>query len=1130
MTPLPHAIRAQRIDIAVDSSEVALALQPRLEDFNRRSWLPTIERILDEVAPADSHLVIDRIDLDLGSLRAADLERDVEQRLERELRRALRMALNGQGAMPASTAAVPVGSASAPQATLRSEATTRRRLLEHELRSGTLPFWAPASPRVGLQERVAEMVEADPQGLAETLRKEVRASSGVLERLVMQLGEPTLRQLVGLLKPEHAALILAYVANLQHAHRARRFLPRSDQEFSHVLWVLVQGYLLRDAGSQFNRKSFVGTLVRRLARRHGHSYGDLLASLGRGLRRLAKQRPVDSSLPAIIQELIEESRAEGVDSSLATKRVTDSASTSHLEPPHRWPPKRLHRYPLVDLLQDYSRLGIPPWQELMSDGEWSADRALEPLLTLPRSLLKAAFRSTDERSRTLVLWRAIRQLPVDRVSMLLLRLLPAAQRSNSPFREGLRSFTAQADEPVRFLAGAIAAALDGRPIDFERLLEECSAPSAPSNSDGSSVTEGTLILPHDLRNADAQSLASALAHLLRFGKASPVERGEAELLSALAVGHPAETRHFLRTLGESPELESALWRATPAPRVEELIEPLVSGASQSWALVWRALAEIPSPYRPRSADLLRWVVTLSDLPIDPAGARMEEHLVEVLRSLFTWPLAEPVSRFLLDRAQGWSASGTLPPAHLSAFEASVTTAAGSTGDLQQKRPVVSDEALLATLRRSVLHQQLLDLLRGEPGQLAAATLQRGLRELLRQPTAEVRDLLREGAADSRLRRHWVEVLAEGSLALLCAHLAPRSHRPLLDAAELLSSAWQEAAGSGQPSPADREAFWLFMLEFLTTRPTAHRSVDRLVQAFFERFVVGVEGRGKGGTRSATSRSQTEATTPRSGFGERWLETAGRLAHQAGQAILRAVLLQEGRALLANSAAAGSRSAPARSALTRPSEPPLGESSSGQRTADPEEVAMASRPPSASPARRGGSREDEPGDPLYLANAGLVLVAPFLPHLLTSLDYLDDEDSTQTRLRDPRRASRAVHLLQWLVDGSTSTAEPSLVLNKLLCGLPLDAPVEREVELNAEELAQGEKLLKSILANWTLIADSSVAALRETFLQREGRLRNGNQGWELVVQRKSLDVLVDQIPWSFSVVFHRWMTEAIYVTW
>jgi hypothetical protein len=58
----------------------------------------------------------------------------------------------------------------------------------------------------------------------------------------------------------------------------------------------------------------------------------------------------------------------------------------------------------------------------------------------------------------------------------------------------------------------------------------------------------------------------------------------------------------------------------------------------------------------------------------------------------------------------------------------------------------------------------------------------------------------------------------------------------------------------------------------------------------------------------------------------------------------------------------------------------------------------------------------------------------------------------------------------------------------------------------------------------------MAGLRETFLQREGKLQPTHDGWKLRVQRKTLDVLVDQIPWSISVVFHAWMPQPIHVTW
>lgn len=178
-----------------------------------------------------------------------------------------------------------------------------------------------------------------------------------------------------------------------------------------------------------------------------------------------------------------------------------------------------------------------------------------------------------------------------------------------------------------------------------------------------------------------------------------------------------------------------------------------------------------------------------------------------------------------------------------------------------------------------------------------------------------------------------------------------------------------------------------------------------------------------------------------------------------------------------------------------------------------------------------SQESLPlGEPLYIDNAGLVLTAPFLPMLFNSLNMLRKDENGKSHWPDQETASRGVHLLQYLVDERVSAPEPLLVLNKLLCGLPLAMPVEKSIAMTDGELAACEKLLRSMLANWKALSGTSIAGLRETFFQRQGRLEQSDIGWKLQVQRKTVDVLVDQIPWSIAVIFHVWMPGALHVTW
>ncbi|SES70505.1 hypothetical protein SAMN05216326_10284 [Nitrosomonas marina] len=173
----------------------------------------------------------------------------------------------------------------------------------------------------------------------------------------------------------------------------------------------------------------------------------------------------------------------------------------------------------------------------------------------------------------------------------------------------------------------------------------------------------------------------------------------------------------------------------------------------------------------------------------------------------------------------------------------------------------------------------------------------------------------------------------------------------------------------------------------------------------------------------------------------------------------------------------------------------------------------------------GKLTDECGDEYFIQNAGLVLAAPYLPHLFGRLEWLDNDG-----LINKPAIERAVHLLQFIVNEASQPPEYQLVLNKILCGLPVVMPVSRDIQLNAQELETAESLLNGIIQNWKILGKTSMSGLRETFLQRRGRLVLQEDMWSLTIEPGPFDMLLDQLPWSFSVIKYKWMTRAIQVAW
>jgi hypothetical protein len=126
--------------------------------------------------------------------------------------------------------------------------------------------------------------------------------------------------------------------------------------------------------------------------------------------------------------------------------------------------------------------------------------------------------------------------------------------------------------------------------------------------------------------------------------------------------------------------------------------------------------------------------------------------------------------------------------------------------------------------------------------------------------------------------------------------------------------------------------------------------------------------------------------------------------------------------------------------------------------------------------------------------------------------------------------RAAILTQYLVTGKEEYPEFDLFLNKIIIGYPIVNSLPSEIMLSAFEKQEARDVLQSAIRHWSALKNISVEGLQSAFLMREGKLSKIESGWLLQVEQKTIDILLNRIPWSFSIIKTPWMKTKLTVEW
>ena len=170
-------------------------------------------------------------------------------------------------------------------------------------------------------------------------------------------------------------------------------------------------------------------------------------------------------------------------------------------------------------------------------------------------------------------------------------------------------------------------------------------------------------------------------------------------------------------------------------------------------------------------------------------------------------------------------------------------------------------------------------------------------------------------------------------------------------------------------------------------------------------------------------------------------------------------------------------------------------------------------------------DQEFAEEIFVENAGLVLLHPFLTGLFSNLQLTENG-----KFVAEYDQSLGARLLQFLVFGENDLSENFYPLNKILCGMGVSQILGEDVELSEQFKTESEELLQAVIGHWSVLKNTSIGGLRETFLQRAGKISRVEKGWKLQVERKTVDVLLAKLPWGLGIVKLPWMGDMMYVEW
>lgn len=258
-----HIVGTNTIDIISHDRDKANGLQNRISLLFQEHLFDAMSAVFDRYAPENKLIRIDRLVIDIASVSLDDLEVELPSRIIAALQNAIDEYSSGNS-MDMQASCIPC-----------NNATNEQKLdaVGFFLLHGVLPWYA-TGPSKSPVDVLPLLINEEPAAVLAILYA-VGKQADVRQRIVNQLNEKTIAQLVTILEPAQADTIVAFHAAFTLDQETNQIVKARIKEFKTSLWYFILTYLLVDSGGNFSIEEFAKGIMLQIAQHYNVSFHNM---------------------------------------------------------------------------------------------------------------------------------------------------------------------------------------------------------------------------------------------------------------------------------------------------------------------------------------------------------------------------------------------------------------------------------------------------------------------------------------------------------------------------------------------------------------------------------------------------------------------------------------------------------------------------------------------------------------------------------------------------------------------------------------------------------------------------------------------------------------------------------------